>query len=82
MNYWAAEPAGMQRYVEALLQHVERLVPHARKAAGDLYGCHGVWYPIRTDAWGRSTPESYAIRRRRWEPRSENWTSCSRSRTW
>ena len=59
MNYWAAEPAGMQRYVEALLQHIERLVPHARKAARDLYGCRGVWYPIQTDAWGRSTPESY-----------------------
>ena len=59
MNYWLAEPAGMQRYVEALLQHLERLVPHARKAAMDLYGCRGVWYPIQTDAWGRSTPESY-----------------------
>ena len=59
MNYWIAEPSGMQRYVEALLQHLERLVPHARKAAMDLYGCRGVWYPIQTDAWGRSTPESY-----------------------
>ena len=59
MNYWLAEPAGMQRYVEALLQHIERSVPHARKAAMDLYGCRGVWYPIQTDAWGRSTPESH-----------------------
>ena len=59
MNYWLAEPAGMQRYVEALLQHIERFVPHARKAAMDLYGCRGVWYPIQTDAWGRSTPESH-----------------------
>ena len=59
MNYWIAEPAGMQRYVEALLQHIERFVPHARKAAMDLYGCRGVWYPIQTDAWGRSTPESH-----------------------
>ena len=58
MNYWIAEPAGMQRYVEALLQHIQRFVPHARKAAMDLYGCRGVWYPIQTDAWGRSTPES------------------------
>ena len=59
MNYWIAEPAGMQRYVEALLQHIERFVPHAREAAMDLYGCRGVWYPIQTDAWGRSTPESH-----------------------
>lgn len=59
MNYWIAEPAGMQRYAEALLQHIERFVPHARKAAKDLYGCRGVWYPIQTDAWGRATPESF-----------------------
>ena len=59
MNYWIAEPAGMQRYTEALFQHIERFVPHARKAAMDLYGCRGVLFPIQTDAWGRATPESY-----------------------
>jgi len=59
MNYWMAEPGGMQKYAEALLQHIERFVPHAKKAAKDLYGCRGVWYPIQTDAWGRSTPESW-----------------------
>lgn len=59
MSYWIAEPAGMQRYTEALLQHIERFVPHARKAARDLYGCRGIVYPIQTDAWGRATPESY-----------------------
>lgn len=58
MNYWMAESAGMQRYTEALMQHIERFVPHARKAATDLYGCRGVYFPIQTDAWGRSTPES------------------------
>jgi alpha-L-fucosidase 2 len=59
MNYWIAEPAGMQRYAEALLQYIERFVPHARVAAANLYGCRGVVFPIQTDAWGRSTPESY-----------------------
>jgi alpha-L-fucosidase 2 len=58
MNYWPAEPAGMGQYVEALLRHIERLVPHARKVARDLYGCEGVCFPIQTDAWGRATPES------------------------
>ena len=43
MNYWLAEPAGMQDYVEALLRHIERFVPHAEKAAKDLYGCAGVF---------------------------------------
>ncbi|MBU1689829.1 MAG: alpha-L-fucosidase, partial [Gammaproteobacteria bacterium] len=59
MNYWFAEPAGMTDCVEALFRHVERFVPHARQAARDLYGCRGVWFPIQTDPWGRSTPESY-----------------------
>lgn len=59
MNYWAAEAVNMPECVEALLQYVERFVPHARKAAKDLYGCRGVFLPIQTDAWGRSTPESY-----------------------
>lgn len=60
MNYWIAEPAGMQRHTEALFQHIERLVPHARKAAMDLYGCRGILFPLQTDAWGRATPEGYA----------------------
>jgi alpha-L-fucosidase 2 len=59
MNYWPAEPGGMPAYVEALLQHIERFVPHARKAASDLYGCGGVYFPIQTDPWGRATPESF-----------------------
>ena len=59
MCYWIAEPTGMQQYVEALLAHIERFVPHARESAQDLYGCRGVWYPIQTDAWGRATPESF-----------------------
>ena len=59
MNYWPAEAGHLQYTTEALFQHIERFVPHARKAARDLYGCDGVWYPIQTDAWGRSTPESF-----------------------
>ena len=59
MNYWPAEAGGLQFATEALFQHIERFVPHARKAARDLYGCDGVWFPIQTDAWGRSTPESF-----------------------
>jgi alpha-L-fucosidase 2 len=34
-------------------------VPHAQKAAQDLYGCRGVCFPLQTDAWGRATPESH-----------------------
>ena len=58
MNYWPAEAGHLQYTTEALFQHIERFVPHARKAARDLYGCDGVWFPIQSDAWGRCTPES------------------------
>ena len=59
MNYWPAEAGHLQYATEPLFQHIERFVPHARKAARDLYGCNGVWFPIQSDAWGRATPESY-----------------------
>ena len=59
MNYWVAEPAGMQAYTESLFQHLERFVPHGRKVAKDLYGCRGVFMPLQSDAWGRATPESF-----------------------
>lgn len=59
MNYWPAEVGNLAYTTEALFKHIERFVPHGRKAAHDLYGCRGVWFPIQTDCWGRSTPESW-----------------------
>ncbi len=59
MNYWPAEAGNLAYTTEALFKHIERFVPHGRKAAHDLYGCRGVWFPIQTDCWGRSTPESW-----------------------
>ena len=59
MSYWPAEAAHLQTATDVLFRHVERFVPHARKAARDLYGCRGVWFPIQTDVWGRATPESF-----------------------
>ncbi|MFA6108439.1 MAG: glycoside hydrolase N-terminal domain-containing protein, partial [Candidatus Latescibacterota bacterium] len=59
MNYWPAEAGHLQYATEALFQHLERFVPHARRAAREVYGCDGIWFPIQTDPWGRSTPESF-----------------------
>jgi alpha-L-fucosidase 2 len=59
MNYWIAEPTGLQQYTDALFQLFERFVPHGREAAHKLYGCDGIWLPIQSDPWGRATPESY-----------------------
>jgi alpha-L-fucosidase 2 len=59
MNYWPAEPGNLAFATESFFRHCERFVPHARKAARDLYGCNGIYFPIQTDPWGRSTPESF-----------------------
>lgn len=59
MNYWQAEPCGMGECVDALIALVENFYESGEKAAMDLYGCRGLYLPIQTDAWGRSTPESY-----------------------
>lgn len=59
MNYWPVEAGGLAFAAEALFSLVERFLPHARKAAKDIYGCEGVYYPIQTDPWGRATPESF-----------------------
>jgi alpha-L-fucosidase 2 len=59
MNYWPAEAGNLVYTTEALFKHIERLVPHGRKAAHDLYGCRGVWFPITADCWGRATPEAW-----------------------
>jgi alpha-L-fucosidase 2 len=58
-SYWPIEPAHLQQYAMPLLTYVERMIPRARKAAKDLYGCRGVLFPIQTDCWGRPTPESF-----------------------
>ena len=59
MNYWPAEVCGLGELTGPLFDHIERFVPHGREAAWQLYRCTGVWFPIQTDPWGRSTPESY-----------------------
>lgn len=58
MNYWPAEVCGLSQTTEPLFAFVERLIPSAKTAAKELYGCRGVCYPIQTDAWSISTPES------------------------
>ena len=58
MNYWPAEVCNLSETTAPLFAHLERFVPHAREAARKLYDCEGIWLPIQTDPWGRSTPEA------------------------
>ncbi|MEI7833784.1 MAG: glycoside hydrolase family 95 protein [bacterium] len=59
MNYWPVEASDLGFATRPLFSYLERFIPHARKAAQDLYGCRGIYMPLQTDPWGRSTPESY-----------------------
>ena len=59
MNYWMAEPCNMPECADALLRYIESYYESGEKAAMDLYGCRGIYLPIQSDIWGRSTPEAY-----------------------
>ncbi|NLF02144.1 MAG: glycoside hydrolase family 95 protein, partial [Anaerolineales bacterium] len=59
MVYWPMEAGALDFAGEPLFRFIERLTPHARKAARDLYGCDGVYFPLTSDAWARATPEAY-----------------------
>ncbi|MBI3986919.1 MAG: glycoside hydrolase family 95 protein [Lentisphaerae bacterium] len=59
MNYWPAEPGNLPLCMNPLFDLIEKLAQHGQKAARDLFGCRGTWFPITTDAWGRATPEAY-----------------------
>ena len=59
MNYWMAEQCDMPQCAEVLLKYIESFYESGYEAAQRLYGCRGIYLPIQTDAWGRSTPEAY-----------------------
>lgn len=59
MNYWISEISGLSETTEALFSFAERLIPSSKIAARELFGCRGVFFPLQTDAWNISTPESH-----------------------
>ncbi len=58
MNYWPAEALGMGEVHLALMSHIERVVPQARKGARIRYGCRGVFMGLTDDYWVRATTEA------------------------
>ena len=53
MAYWPAEVCNLSDCTAPLFDYVDSLLPGARKAAMDLYGCRGVFIPITSDPWGK-----------------------------
>lgn len=58
MNYWPAEPCGLSECARPMLDYFSRLLPQARKAAADLYGCRGAYFAETGDIWNACTPEA------------------------
>lgn len=59
MNYWPAESGHLQNCTKPLINYLEKMVPNGKAAAKKLFGCNGIWFPLTSDVWGRTTPEAY-----------------------
>ena len=53
MAYWPAEVCNLSECAAPLFDYVDSLLPGARVAAANLYGCGGVFIPITSDPWGK-----------------------------
>ena len=57
MNLWPAEPLRMEWMSKSFFALLERVLPAARQAAQDLWGCRGCWFPWALDLSENATPE-------------------------
>src|SRR5439155_17446391 len=53
MTYWAAEVCNLPECHKPLFDYAEKLVPHGRKIAKDVYNCRGFFIPNATDHWAQ-----------------------------
>jgi len=49
MNYWPAETTNLSQCAEPLFDYVESMLPAARQAAKNLYGCRGIYITLTGD---------------------------------
>ncbi|TBL69373.1 glycosyl hydrolase family 95 catalytic domain-containing protein [Paenibacillus thalictri] len=74
MNYWPAESCGLAECHEPLFDLIERMRPHGRKTAQDLYGCEGFVAHHNTNIWGETRIEGMLISSSIW-PLGAAWLS-------
>ncbi len=65
MNYWGAESCGLPELCEPLFSHIERMRPHGRVTAKEMYGCRGFTAHHNTDIWGDTAPQD------KWKPATQ-----------
>ena len=61
MSHWPLEMANLSECVEPLFDWAERLVPQARHAARDLYGCRGIYFPTVNDLYSIGNLDNLCI---------------------
>ena len=66
MNYWCAEPCGLGDLHIPLFDHIERMRPHGRDTAREMYGCRGFVCHHNTDIWGDTAPQDLWIPGTQW----------------
>lgn len=59
-NYWPAEVCNLAELHQPLFDWVEARVPDASRAARNLFGCRGVFFPLVGDATGLTNPDNIA----------------------
>lgn len=64
MNYWLAESANLPECHMPLFSLIQKMLPNGRKAARELYGCHGFVAHHNTDIFGDCCVQDY------WNPGS------------
>lgn len=57
MNYWAAEICGLPECHLPLFDLIERMRPHGRQTAWEMYHCRGFCCHHNTDIWGDCAPQ-------------------------
>ena len=57
MNYWPAEVLNLSELHQPLFDHLERMLPHGRDVARDMYGARGWVAHHNTDIWGDCAPQ-------------------------
>lgn len=74
MNYWPAEPLGLEACHEPLFDLIERMVPNGRATAQEMYGCRGFVAHHNTNLWAETRPEGILMTCTVW-PMGGAWLS-------
>lgn len=57
MNYWPALSANLSECVNPLFELIEKMRPHGRVTAKEMYNCGGFVCHHNTDLWGDTAPQ-------------------------